>query len=431
MSRRPIAALVARVPTVVSKTKEVGSALAFEIVMLASLVIVFPITIRGLGPERFGEYATMYVISGIAITWVHSGGAAAIVQLILQRGRDTATSVSFGRRQVALIGVPSVLGGLAVTAAVLGGHLWSVALLIFAADLLILGWAEIHLSAIYAHHGMGPVTRIKVWSPIVRATGIGTLGYLGEVTVLNLVLVNVTASVLVLVLSHRRIVRLLRSDDVSGSSTTHRELFRLGALYSTSMSTNAVQNEGEKLILANFRTTAEVGEYQAAYRIVAVALMPLRALHAAATRWFLLPDDRPGGHTRKAVLLSVPSIGYGLACAAAIVAGQPIVRWVLGDEFELAATITLWLCLVPLLHALAEIPPLGLLGLGQNRLRVYLGLGTSAAAIVAYLALIPRIGWQGAVIGTYISELTTITAGWWLLVRCQRRADAERARATG
>ena len=44
-------------------------------------------------------------------------------------------------------------------------------------------------------------------------------------------------------------------------------------------------------------------------------------------------------------------------------------------------------------------------------------------AIVAYLALVPSLGWRGAVLGTYISETAGIVAGWLMLVRYQRIAD--------
>jgi O-antigen/teichoic acid export membrane protein len=114
---------------------------------------------------------------------------------------------------------------------------------------------------------------------------------------------------------------------------------------------------------------------------------------------------------------------YGVLAAIAIFVCRDLIQWVAGDEFDEVAVIAAWLCLIPLLHGLAELPPMGLLGLGRNRARVVLGLATSAVALVAYLALVPAGGWRGAVIATYLSETAAIIGGWVLLVRYQRVAD--------
>ncbi|WP_195210298.1 lipopolysaccharide biosynthesis protein [Actinomarinicola tropica] len=419
-----VRAAASRLPSLGPKLREVASALSLEIASAASLAVIFPLTIRGLGTDAYGEYTTIYVIAGFALTWVYAGGGAAAVQLVMQRRRLTRSVMVVGRRQVTALAIPCGLVGIALTYAVLGGHLWLAAALLFGSDLLVGGITEVNLALVFAHKGMGSIVRIRLIDPVVRAIGVGLLSVTGNITILNLVLLNMGTRLILLGASILAVRHLLdeRSDE-EGEPTDRGEMARLSALYSTSMSTNSVQNEGEKFLLATFRPTSEVGEYNAAYRVVSAALIPLQAVYAVATRWFLPPDDRVGGHVRKSLLMTIPSLGFGIACAIGIVVGQPIIRWVLGEEFESAAHITLWLAFVPLLHALAEIPPLGLLGLGENRRRMYLGVGAASAAIVVYLVLIPQLGWKGAVIGTYFSELVTIGGGWWMLVRCQRRND--------
>lgn len=417
--------LAAALPSLGSKLREIASALALEIVFAASLLVIFPLTIRGLGTADYGEYTTIYTIAGFALTWVYAGGGAAAVQLVMQRGRATRSVLEVARRQVAALAIPVGLLGVALTYAILGGHLWLSALMIFGSDLLIGGVTEINLALVFAHHGMGATVRIRAADPVLRAIGVVALSAADHMTILSLVVLNALVRLVVLGLSALAVRQLLAErDGEEGEDTNHGELARLSALYSTSMSTNSAQTEGEKILLAAFRPTTEVGEYQAAYKLVGAALMPLRAVHAVATRWFLPPDDRVGGHVRKSMLMTVPSLAFGLACAVAILVGQPLVRLFLGDEFRDAAHITIWLCLVPLLQALAEIPPLGLLGLGENRRRMYLGLVASATAVGLYLLLIPEYGWKGAVLGTYASEMVTIVGGWWMLIRCQRRVDA-------
>jgi O-antigen/teichoic acid export membrane protein len=427
MSPRLGAQIRQLVPVVSSRVGEVAASLSYELTMMVSLAVIFPITIRGLGTEGYGEYTVLYVIAGFGITWVHSGVAAATIQLVLQRGRNTWATLALGQRQASLLALPVGITAFVVAMAILGPHLWFVALVILANDLIVLGWTEVRLAVVYSHRGAVPTSRIRMAGPVLRLVGVAALGLSDQVTILNLVLVNSAASAAVLGITTVVCRRMKATHGAAGSDPSWRELLGLGAMYSSSMTTNAVQNEGEKVVLAAYRPTAEVGEYQAGYRIVSVALLPIRALHGASPRWFLSLDERPGRHVYKSILLSIPSALYGLGVLAGVVIAQPIIAWVLGAEFEAAVTITLWLAAVPLLHALAEIPPLGLIGLGQNRVRMYLGLGTAFVALVGYLLLVPRFGWQGAVIGTYVSEMVALVGGWILLIRCQRRIDRERS----
>ena len=413
-----------RLPTLVEKAREVAAAMLYEVILALSLVVIFPITVRGLGAAEYGEYTTIYVIAGFALTWVYAGVSASILQLLMQRHRTMASVLAAGRRQVLLSALPAAALGVVVVAWLLGADLVVPAIIAFASTLVTMGLAETNVAVVFSHLGVAAASRLRLIDPVVRATGVAVLGATGNVSLISLVLVNWVATTTVLVVSgvvRRRIVE----DDTARTSATAREVLSLSSLYSTSMTTNSVQNEGEKLILATFRPVEEVGEYQAAYRIVSVAMLPMHALQVAAARWFLPRDERPGAHVRRSLLVSGATAVYGSMCAVGIVIGQPIVRWVLGAEFESAATITLWLALMPLFQGLAEIPPLGLIGLGQNRARTVLGLGVAAFAVVGYLVLVPWLGWQGAVIGTYVSETASIAVGWWYLLRYQARQDRQ------
>lgn len=425
-------AIHSKIPALTSKLMQVASAMVFEGVTIASVAIIFPITIRALGPTGYGEYATMFAITGFAITWVFAGVGAAGVQLVLQRGRSASSVIRASQRQVVFATAPAALLGLITIALLLGPELLVPAAIIFVGELLVAGLAEVRISAIYARVGVSASVRIRCIRPILRVMAIVVLAWFGAVTIISIALVNLVVALVSLAAALAAVRPLLRADGQSDLSSTSRgELARLSGMYSTSISTNAVQDEGEKLILAATRPISEVGYYQAAYRVVSVLVAPIAAINVVATRWFLPHDDRPNAQVRKAILMTWPSLGYGLLCAIAIVVGEPLILWMLGPEFEPSMTIVMWLAVVPLLHALAEVPTLGLLGLNRNQLRVYLGVGTSSVAIIVYLALVPSIGWKGAILGTYISETTNIVVGWWLLVWAQRRADLDRTSAPG
>ena len=66
-------------------------------------------------------------------------------------------------------------------------------------------------------------------------------------------------------------------------------------------------------------------------------------------------------------------------------------------------------------------------GRSACRIRMYLGISGAAVAISAYLLLVPKWGWKGALAGTYASEIFVATSGWVLLITCERRHDRRKA----
>jgi O-antigen/teichoic acid export membrane protein len=406
----------------VRRSREVGAAMVLEIVSVISMAIIFPLTARNLGPERYGEYTTLYVLAGLGIVWVLSGAGSAVVQLIMQLGRSSDSLVHHGRRQIAVTGVVAALVGVSVAVAMLGGNVLVPALIVFGSELVLIGFSHVNVSVIFAIEGIKAATKINIVKPIVRTIGVVLLALAGAISLFSLVLVNLAAAVAALVLSTVAVRKHLGTGE-HAPPTSRGELARYSTYYSTSMSTNAVQEEGDKVVMAASRPAVELGEYMAAYRVIATALIPFRAVSTAAVRWFLPKDARAGGQVTRTMWMSIPTVVYGVVSAGGILLLGDVVQWMVGDEFEEAVRITAWLCLVPLVHGLSELPFLGLIGLGRNRERMFLGFATGAVAVVLYLVLIPTLGWTGAVIGTYLSELLALSAGWVMLVRYQGRAD--------
>ena len=406
---------------------EIGSALLYEIVLVISMAVIFPITTRALGPGGYGEYTTIFVIAGLAITWAFASGGAAIVQLVLQADRDLTSLAQTGRRQVVLLVLPFSGLGTAAVVALFGTDVLVPALLIIGVDLLVAGLAEVHLAILFAVRGVTPVVRIRSIGPIVRTLGVVGLALFGDVTLLGLAVVNLPGTLLMLAVATATARPIMeQSQTLRKPLTTGRELARYTSMYGAAISANNVQDSGEKIVLAAYRPAVEVGEYQAAYRLVQLALMPVRALEAVAIRWFLPADPRPDAQVSRALRLSVPVGVYGLACIPVIVLARPALGLVVGEDFELALEILLWLSAFPLVRSLGDIPTMGLLGLGRNAIRMWLGIGTAALSMVFYFSLVPSFGWRGAVVGTYLSEFAMLAASWWMLIRYQRRADQGR-----
>lgn len=410
-----------------SKGAEVGSAMSYEIANLVSLAVIFPILTRSFGTETYGEYRTLYVIAGFATTWISASVAAATVQLLVQHGRDADSVMGTGRRQVLFAAIPLALMATLASVALFGPSILLAAIFIFFSDLIVIGVNSVYLAAIFAIRGIAAATRLRLLNPVIRTIGVVLCALTGNVTLLAIAITSSAATITTAFVVTRAARRLEQSDEVLDRPvTTPREMFRYSMTYSGTMSANATQNEGEKIVLASYRPTAEVGEYAAAYQVAALAIVPLQAVQTVAQKWALVPDDRAGIHVRRAVRLSMPIAAYGVAAGIALAVGRPLVRFVIGDDFQVALDIVIWLCAFPLVRALADVPMLGLIGLDRNRERMILGIAGAVFALVCYFALVPTWGWRGAVAGTYLSESAMLIGGWLLLLRCQRSADATR-----
>lgn len=411
---------------VARRWREVASTLILDIISLGSLLVIFPLITRGLGPDQYGEYIILYLVFGLIGLWIYAGPSAALVQLIMQLDYDTAELLRLAKRQVYVAGLVGGSVGTAIGVALLGWDLILPALMVLVADFIITSLANLNLATVYAVEGIVRSSRTRIILPLLRAPGVVALALWDRISIVTLISLNITASVILLARS-AQIVRRRLPPTGQGRAPTAKVMIGFSSYYSTTMSTNSVQNEGEKFILAMARPALEVGQYAAAYRVVSTSLLPLGALIAAANRWFMVPDDREGAHRLRALRLTVPTVAYGVVAGIGIVMGRDVIERFAGSEFDDAGLIAVWLCALPLLHGLAELPPMGLLGLGRNRERMLMGLAASAVAIVSYLVLVPLLGWRGAVLGTYISEIASIVIGWALLVRYQRRVDAVRS----
>lgn len=56
--------------------------------------------------------------------------------------------------------------------------------------------------------------------------------------------------------------------------------------------------------------------------------------------------------------------------------------------------------------------------------RAAISLASGALSLGLYIALIPRLSWKGAVIGTIVGEVFLAAVGWTALIRAQRRFDS-------
>ena len=144
-----------------------------------------------------------------------------------------------------------------------------------------------------------------------------------------------------------------------------------------------------------------------------MATLPIQSMESALFHRFLESDDDAlSEHTTRAVRYSILFLGVVVPVGAVIWLLAPHLGFLLGEEFEESETMMRWLTLWLPFQALSGVPFNALMGLGKFNTRLVLVMSSAALSMIMYLALIPSMGWQGAVVGTVVSEIYLVAVGW-------------------
>jgi O-antigen/teichoic acid export membrane protein len=190
-----------------------------------------------------------------------------------------------------------------------------------------------------------------------------------------------------------------------------------GLGFSFAGTTEAVNNDLDKIMLSYYGMNLQNGFYTLAYRIIDFATSPIGALTTAVMqRHFVLS---PQG-VRPVLRLALKSLwigcALGLVIAAGVLAISPLLPLVAGRDFSDATRVLKLLCWLPLIRAGHQMCGSAVTGLGHQNWR------TAAQFVVAMLNVglnwvwIPRFGWHGAVWSTLASDGLLFVLNGTLLV---------------
>ena len=195
-----------------------------------------------------------------------------------------------------------------------------------------------------------------------------------------------------------------------------------------------LQTNGDKTVMNGFGLETAAGLYGAAFRVILLAQMPVATMNKALFQRFLANDeDQHGQHLRRAQKFITVSLGVSLVVSVGLFGAtylmEPVIVWLVGDQFAGAVGIIRWLIVVVPLAALSRDPLNGLLGLGRNSERAWILLSSGALSIGIYLLLIPVWSWRGGVVGTVIGELYITAVAWFAPGGLSTPSRQDRARA--
>jgi len=196
-----------------------------------------------------------------------------------------------------------------------------------------------------------------------------------------------------------------------------------GFFFSVSLSAQTIYNDIDKTMLARLATLEAAGVYAAAYRMIDVAFVPVRALLTAAYPGFFRNGKNGlGGTIRYGRRLLVRIIPYSLFAFVALMLGAPLVPHILGHQYANITEALRWLALLPVLKTLHFFIADALTGAGHQGTRTVIQIGVAIFNVLINLWIIPAYGWRGAAWSSLASD-GLLALSMWSAVSLLRRRE--------
>lgn len=397
--------------------------LTVEASLIITVTASFLMLGRELGPEGYGEYVGLFALL-TPISAVGSAAALATLQACIQERRPVDQVLSTFLMIVIAGGTAATVIAALVAPLILKSLSMTAIITVAISELILAPAVRVIAGGVRAVRGVPPAVRIDLSVLVLRFVALVSLFAFGMLTVerLGVGWVVATLDVLVWLL----FIKLPALDiKLRFGKASLRDVRMVGAL-GAPIYVSDFQTNGDKLVLNGAGLQQEAGLYGAAFRVASLALTPLRAMDVAVFHRFLESDDNQVGmHIRRARLYTMWSMAVLAPIAAVLFIAAPLLKIVVGEDFGGSVTMMRWLVLWLPFRVVSAPPLSGLLGLGRLGMRLVVLIASATISMVLYLILIPKLGWEGAVIGTVVSEICLAVFGWSALVWAQRMRDGE------
>jgi len=195
-----------------------------------------------------------------------------------------------------------------------------------------------------------------------------------------------------------------------------------GMSFSLSLSTTALYNDLDKILLGHYGFLTATGIYTAAYRVLNAAATPAYAIYSSAfPRFFRLGAegvDQTAKLARRLLAYTSPLL---LLVSAVIFFTAPYVARAFGGGFGETASALRLLCLLPFIRGIQWSAGDALSGLGEQRLRLAMQAFAVVINLVLNLHYIPIYSWRGAAWVTLATDGTLAALMWIALFFLMRK----------
>ena len=376
--------------------------------------------------EAYGAFAGLYGLATTFSAITYSGPGLALLQ------RRFRFNQSLDEIQASFLSLAAI-AGLASTVVAIGLAMLVIdlsfveILLVTASELFANSIILVCTWLVQVAAGYPAMIRIRMLAVLLKLVAVPGLYLTGSLTIRNLgaaYLVLYTLFGLWLLYGH-----LPRLGYTIRFRRPPADAVRSSAVFAVPLAASQIQLDGDKVALNAFNLPADAGLYAAAYRVVLLGSLPLRVIRQAAFHRFLPQGEpgHPGQHLRRTARLTAVLVAIAAAVTVALYGvlylATPLLDLLIQEDYAAAKEIVPWLVLFIPLQALSGAPTNGLLGLGRDRERAMVYLSSALLSAILYVALIPGMGWRGAVAATLIGEAYLAAASWAAMIHYQRRAD--------
>ncbi len=392
--------------------------LALEVGRLFAGLTTFYLIAKVLGEATLGRYASISgfvsLLNTLAATWLPQW----VMESIVRRHRRPAQTLKEA------IGANLLFAGVVTVGAALAAPfllhtlLKSVGLtwvLLFLLAELIANCSAVWIAMWSIARGYAASCRLSLLHAIGRPTLYILLWASGLLSLRNMSIVAISWSILS-ALAVRSLTKILVGENLL-PGRFGRNLLVEGMPYAMTNVAFTIQEDLDKPLMIEMGHANDAGPYAAAYRIIQIAMVPLRSLVMATHLRFLQAGQKSGPRVviMQAIVLSAISSVLAIGLGISVLICQPLVVKILGNEYSGTRPILLPLIPLLVLRGLSWFPLNGLMALGHLKARVTVLVCSSTTNVVLNFALIPRYSWRGAVISTIAAETVFASLAWGIL----------------
>lgn len=383
----------------------------------------FVIIARCLGPGQYGGFVAATAVTNLISPFVGMGSGNLLIKNVARDRSRFSEYWGYGLRVTLISGVLMVGFVILLSAAVLPRSIPFLAILcISVSDLVAIKFVDLAAFAFQAFEQLSRNATLNILVSLTRLAGIGGLAvalehpgirawsavYLaGSIAAASIAVVWATVS-----LGRPRFVRVrIRGERLEGFA------------FSAGLSAQTIYNDIDKTMLARLGTLDATGIYAAAYRMIDVAFLPVRALLNAAYPVFFRHGVQgirgTMNYGRRLLLWMVPYSVFAFAC---LFLGAPVAAYVLGPQYAHVTEALRWLSLLPLLKTFHYFAADSLTGAGHQGIRTAVQIGIAIFNVLFNLWIIPAYGWRGAAWSSLASDGLLAATLWLIVLRLSVKA---------
>ena len=390
--------------------------------------VYFVLIARSLGAKEYGSFVAMASLVAVAAPFAGLGCPMILLKYV---ARERSLLPVYWGNGLLTIGVSASLltaGILCLTPFILGREFLFLTAMVCVADLFMIRVTELATFAFAALGQMGEWARMSVYISASRLVGIVVISSIYRHSSMRAWTFAYTlGAAACFVYSFLRTT--FAAKGIQFRPKQAWESVPEAALFAVSGSSATIYNDIDKTMVGKLSSFTATGIYAAAYRIIDVSLVPVRAmLSAAYPDFFRIGVAGPAATKKYAYRLIRRAMPFGAFIFVALMLAAPVIPHVLGSNYSSAVEAVRWLAIIPFLRCIHIFLADGLTGAGYQGSRTLVQVGVGALNVLLNLYFITHWAWRGAAWSSVICD-GMLALCLWILFQYVTSREAQRVAA--